>query len=162
MYRPSKRGTIRLAVYGAMEVCALFVNFGLNSFLHYLEVTLWTAVVIGYILGGQTKFWLHNSVTWRDHHPTFEGIGKRWRAFTFGNFVGLTIYTIAFVTYVSHGVEYARAFVLAVCTSWLWNTSWVWLVVFGSRKWKTSRIWLRLFGSRRPLEPPTTEEERSC
>jgi putative flippase GtrA len=124
-YTPTQREWIRVAVYGAMGACAILTNFGTLNLLLVLEVPLVVAGPVGYIVGGQANFFLHNGVTWRDRHPTMDGWGRRWVLFMLGNTIGLVINTIALLTYTRLGFPETAAFFAALATSavcnWLWN-----------------------------------------
>lgn len=140
----SKRELLRFAIYWAIGAVAILANFGSKSMAEFVGVPLIAAGPVGYLVGGQVNFFLHNGVTWRDRHPTMEGWRRRWVLFMTGNLVGLIIYTTAIMSYTKLGATAVAAFFAALCTSavfnWLWNH--------------------HLAFAHHPLDPP--EEEVSC
>lgn len=122
---PQWRELQRVAIYIALGWVAIFANFGANQMTQYLGFALVVAGPVGYLVGGQVNFFLHNGVTWRDRHPTMAGWRRRWLLFMMGNMVGLVLYTVAIVWYTNLGMPEVLAFFAALTTgaifNWLWN-----------------------------------------
>ncbi|MGH7240784.1 MAG: GtrA family protein [Candidatus Saccharimonadales bacterium] len=128
-----------------MDFCSIASNFGCKSFLQLWGVPLVVAAPIAYWVGGVINFGLHNCVTFKDRHPTLQGISRRFVLFELGNAGGLVINTLAILLYTHLGLSQVAAFFTALNTSAIWNWTWNNVVTF----------------ARHPLNPPA-EEGPSC
>ncbi|MCA9325544.1 GtrA family protein [Candidatus Saccharibacteria bacterium] len=120
-----ERRFVRKLVFVAMGIVSVMTNYGTQQMLLVSDVSLGLAAFVGYLVGGQTNFFLHHTVTWRDRHPTMQGWVRRWWLFMAGNIVGAGIFSLALKVYSRTDMWPIAAFFGALGSSaifnWLWN-----------------------------------------
>ena len=91
-----KTRLVRFMTYCAVGVPSFLANLGTYQLLlGQFHTSVDLATMMGFAVGGQVSFWCHDRLTFGDRHVNLKGWYIRWMKFMPGQFLGITLNSLA-------------------------------------------------------------------